>query len=122
MIGLLMNAIITALIMGIIGWQARLGAFPFRNWRHGGPSGGWEWINTFFTVYNLYAVGSNWLALGMFTPPALVYGSFIVISFVIGWKWVEFNAFIQNGRAFGWKYALKDAKDRATRSIRNGRK
>lgn len=117
--GLIFNLILSCLVMGFIGWQAKIGAFPFCDWRTRKPQGVWDWLNCFFTVYNLYAFVTTWIALGSFTTPAVAYAIIMIAAFMIGWNWLEVQGIIQSIRTLGLKYVITDKKDRLQRKFRS---
>ena len=121
--GLMINLVLSCFIMGLIGWQAKIGAFPFCDWRTRKPKGGWNWLNCVFTVYNLYVFVTTWIALGSFTTPAVAYAIVMMIAFAIGWHWLYIKGTIQSIRMLGLRYVITDKKDRLQRRFKStGRK
>lgn len=115
---MLISLLLSLLIMWVIGWQASMRAFPFCDWRVRKPQGPWDWINCVFTVWNLWSFATTWMALGMFTPIALLYAAGMLLAFAAGWNWTELKMMAQAAKTMGWRYVWTDCKDRVARRFK----
>ena len=94
--------ILTLLIAGIIGWQAKIGVFSHA------PRAGWDWITWIFTIWNVYAILSTALALGL-SVSGIVFVLLAGSSFALGWNYVSLSAFMWDVRHIGFLPALRSA-------------
>lgn len=100
--------LLTMIIAGVIGWQANMRVFPFNGFKWDN-SGAWGVINCVFTIYNIYAIITTWLALGIMTISAIIYMLLIIGSAVLGWNHVWLHGFILDCRNIGVIPAVKSA-------------
>lgn len=106
MLFMVLNLVLSVIIMYLIGWQIRQRAFPFRSWRGGGPKTGWDWINLLFVVYNLYAITTTWMSLGVLTLYGVLYLLVMVIALTAGLEGPAMKDFINQAKAYGFKSAV----------------
>ena len=106
MLFMVLNLVLSVIIMYLIGWQIRQRAFPFRSWRGGGPKTGWDWINLLFVVYNLYAITTTWMSLGVLTLYGVLYLLVMVIALTAGLEGPAMKDFINQAKAYGLKSAV----------------
>lgn len=104
----IINLILTLLIAGLIGWQAKMRVFPFNGFKWDN-SGAWGVINCIFTIYNIYAIFSTWFMLGLFTVTAITYMLLVIAAFAIGWNHEWTRGFIWDCQHVGIIPALKSA-------------
>lgn len=108
MITMIVNMLLTMTIAGVIGWQAKMRVFPFNGFRWDN-SGAMGIINCVFTMYNIYAILTAWLSLGLLTISAIVYMLLVVGSFALGWNHVWLRGFIWDCEHVGITSALRSA-------------
>lgn len=104
----LLNMLLTMIIAGVIGWQANMRVFPFNGFKWDN-SGAWGVINCVFTIYNIYAIITTWLALGIMTISGIIYMLLVIGSAVLGWNHVWLHGFIWDCRNIGVIPAVKSA-------------
>jgi hypothetical protein len=119
---LIINLVITAIITVMIAVTWEHHVFPFTDWKVNGARGTLDWLNLILIAYNLYAIITTWIMLGLLTIPAILYALFIGLSFLIGWNWTRVVLFLNTVRTLGVGYAFRDLFDRMTRSLRRSNK
>lgn len=110
---LIVNLFLTALITIMLGNMVRRRSFPFG----GGYEGFYDLVNLVFVVYNVYAIITTWLTLGLTSLIGVIYFFFILIMFLCGWLMDEFKSMSGEARSFGLRFALRSFADRAARAL-----
>lgn len=113
MVYLMVNLVLTALITIMLGDMVRKRAFPFG----GGYRGFYDLVNLIFVVYNVYAIITTWMTLGMTSTIGVAYFLFILVMFLGGWLMDELRLFPGEARSAGVGYAFKSFAYRASRAL-----
>lgn len=105
------NMLLTLALAGVIGWQAKVKAFPFN-----GFANGFRWadvgavgvMNCLFVAYDACIILATWFSLGLLTIQAVIYMLLVAGAFALGWNHVWFRYFIEDCKRHGIMKALKD--------------
>lgn len=101
---MLINLLLSVIIMFFIGYQIRNRIFPFRSWSI--RPQGMEWVNLLFDVYNIYAITSTWIALGVLSMYGMLYMAVMMIALFSGLEYTALRDFQRQAKAYGFKSAV----------------
>lgn len=104
----LINLIITIIIAGILGYQARNQVFPFNGFKWDNDNTLWGVLNCILTLYNIYAIITTWLMLGILTISAIIYLLLVITAVALGWNYKWTQEFIEEAKQYGFIKAFKN--------------
>lgn len=117
---MIISILLTILIAGIIGWQAKMKQFPFNGfkWDNSGFMGG---ANCILTIYNIYVILTTWLSLGILTIQAIIYLLIVIGAFALGWNYTWVNGFIWDCKHVGLLAAVRSAWQSLISMLKNNK-